>query len=392
MMPARHVVADLSAYCHGSLKGEAERRVAEHLLACRSCRAAFEEIRSGVEMARQIPAASAPSDLWDAIEARLGAGAGGRSIDSPAISKPGVSMEIRIKAGASVRRLALAAAVVMAASLPFIWYLSNPAPRTWAVASLAGSPMIGDAAVGSTGRLTVGEWIETDSSSRALIEVADIGHVEVEPNSRLRLLATRRSEHRLSLEHGAMNAVITAPPRLFFVETPSATAADLGCAYRLVVDDAGSGHLEVTLGWVALENGGRESIVPAGARCEMRRGFGPGTPYENDATPVLREALDQIDFARLPAPGRGAALATILSEARSDDALTLWHLLVRVDTEERGPVFDRLSALVKTPEGVTREGVVRGEKKMLDAWRDDLGLRGGAGRSWKFPWEKNRVS
>ena len=36
-----------------------------------------------------------------------------------------------------------------------------------------------------------------------------------------------------------MSARIWAPPRLFYVNTPSAVAEDLGCAYTLEVDDLG---------------------------------------------------------------------------------------------------------------------------------------------------------
>ena len=63
--------------------------------------------------------------------------------------------------------------------------------------------------------------------------VGEIGSVEVEPNTRLRVVAAQPGEHRLALERGEIRAKITAPPRLFFVETASGTAVDLGCEYKL---------------------------------------------------------------------------------------------------------------------------------------------------------------
>ncbi len=109
----------------------------------------------------------------------------------------------------------------------------------------------------------------------------------------MQLLATQPTEHRLELARGKMSARIWAPPRLFFVDTPSAVAADLGCAYTLEVDDDGGSVLHVTSGWVALQLKDRESMVPAGAACETQPGIGPGTPYFVDATPVFREALQE---------------------------------------------------------------------------------------------------
>ena len=126
-----------------------------------------------------------------------------------------------------------------------------------------------------------------------------------------------------------MSARIWAPPRLFFVDTPSAVAADLGCAYTLEVDDAGSSLLRVTSGWVALELKDRESIVPAGAACETRPGVGPGTPYFEDCAGDFRNALEKVDFHSSEIE-RADALKVLLSQARPRDTLTLWHLLSRV--------------------------------------------------------------
>ena len=146
------------------------------------------------------------------------------------------------------------------------------------------------------GRLAVGQWLETDGDSRAKIDVGSIGQVEIDPNTRVRLVETKPTEHRLELAHGKMSARIWAPPRLFFVDTPSAVAADLGCAYTLEVDDDGVGLLHVTSGWVALQLKDRESMVPAGATCATRPGIGPGTPYFDDSSEVFRKALSSFDF------------------------------------------------------------------------------------------------
>src|SRR6202008_276548 len=156
---------------------------------------------------------------------------------------------------------------------------------------LDGTPTIGKEGISKNGQLAVGEWLETDGNSRAQIAVSSIGNVDIDENTRVRLLETHPTEHRLELARGKMSARIWAPPRLFFVDTPSAVAADLGCAYTLEVDDDGRGEVHVTLGWVALQLRDRESMVPAGASCEMRPGLGPGTPYFDDASEDFRHAL-----------------------------------------------------------------------------------------------------
>lgn len=237
----------------------------------------------------------------------------------------------------------------------------------------------------------MGQWLETDNTSRAKINVASIGQVEVDPNTRIRLLQTQPTEHRLELARGRMSAHIWAPPRLFFVDTPSAVAADLGCAYTLEVDDAGASLLHVTSGWVALQLKDRESVVPAGAACVTRPGIGPGTPYFEDASELFRKALGKLDFepwdtewSKIP------AVNIVIAEARARDTLTLWNLLYRVQGADRVSVYERLAALSPPPQGVTREGVLQLDKKMLHLWKgylesswsNESGLRKGWINTW----------
>jgi hypothetical protein len=159
-----------------------------------------------------------------------------------------------------------------------------------------------------------------------------------------------------------------APPRLFVVETPSATAVDLGCRYTLDVEDDGSSLLHVTLGLVALEHEGRETVVPAGAFCRTRRGRSPDTPYFEDASAAFRSALAAVDSAP-DGPERTRQLDIVLRESRVRDALSLWHLLPRLDARARGLVYDRLAVAIPPPPEVTREGVMTLDPKMMDAWK-----------------------
>ncbi|MGI8784675.1 MAG: FecR domain-containing protein [Acidobacteriota bacterium] len=274
----------------------------------------------------------------------------------------------------------IAASIVL--GLASLWLaLVNPRPA-WDVVRLNGAPQVGPGRLSGKGRLSVGEALETDASSRAKIRVGRIGEVQVEPNSRIRLVKAGVTEHRLALDRGKIHALISAPPRFFYVDTPSAVAVDLGCAYTLEVDDEGVALLRVSYGWVGFEFAGLESFVPAEAACVTRPGKGPGTPYFEDASARLREALDVFDFRSVTTPQRASALATVLAEARRRDALTVWHLLSRAPDAERGQVFDRMAALVPPPAAVTREGILRRDQQMLDLWWNQLDV--GSTILWRF--------
>ena len=158
------------------------------------------------------------------------------------------------------------------------------------------------------------------------------------------------------------------------MDTASAEAIDLGCAYTLDVDRSGAGSLHVTAGWVELVLKGRlKSQIPAEAACQMRRGVGPGTPYFVDASAALKLALEQFDFGVPTAVAPGSnPLDTILGEARKRDSLTLWHLLARVAPADRARVYDRLAGLVPLPVGVSREMIMGLDKSALDEWWLDV--------------------
>ncbi len=288
----------------------------------------------------------------------------------------------------SMPRVLAAAAVVM---LVFAgaWIAMRGSRSYWEVTRVDGTPQVGAGRIDKAARLGVGQWLETDDGSRASVQVGEIGRVEVEPNTRLRLVRSGITEHRATMARGAIHAMIWAPPRLFYVETPSAVAVDLGCTYTLEVDTAGAGLLRVTTGWVGFEHRGRESFTPAGAACVTRPGLGPGTPYYEDAPEALREALRRFDFDRENSEARAEALRVALDAARNRDAFTLWHLLERVEEAQRGAVFDRLASMVAPPENVTREGVLRGDKRMLYRWWNQLGISHvSLWRWWKLPWRE----
>jgi hypothetical protein len=290
---------------------------------------------------RNLPLVKAPDSIWLSIEA---------SLEAP----------LPRRKPAPFRAWGIAAATLIAVSAS-AWYATRPPKAAWEVVRMDGK-------LTEHGKIKVGEWLQTDASSKVRISVGDIGTVEVEPNTRVRMVASRPGEQRLRLARGEISASVSAPPRLFFVDTPASTAVDLGCAYTMKADEDGSGLLRVTLGWVSLEWEGREALVPAGASCRTRPKVGPGTPYFDDASQGLQKALDGFDFEN----GGDPAVDALLTEARVRDTLTLWHLLSRVEGAERQRVFNRMVDLVPLPKGVSADRALQLDPATLKLWREEL--------------------
>jgi hypothetical protein len=369
-MFSNHVHKQLSAYLHGELPAEESQRVAEQLPDCERCRTELEEIKFGAQLASQLQGEQAPESLWNELEAAIGkesfSNLRGAKNAEVAQRKLGLSWR-PVKVGFATAAIAVAILTFVYLRQPLKLVLPDNRP-SWEVTRLDGRPTVGEQKIDEKGRLPLGEWLTTDEASRAQISVGQIGEVKVEPNSRIQLVEAQDDNHRLAMQRGKMEAFIWAPPRKFFVQTPSALAVDLGCSYTLEVAEDGTSLLHVTMGWVAFEWQGRESFVPAEAECVTRPMLGPGTPYFKDASAEFQTALTAFDT------GNAGALETVLASARKRDALTLWHLLARTEGEARGKVYDRLARLIPPPKKVTREGTLSGNRTMLDLWWKELGL------------------
>ena len=275
---------------------------------------------------------------------------------------------------------ALAALVLVTVALAirarFEWRPGDP----WKVVALSGSPQIAGSLVKDRAHFSVGQALVTDAASRARIRVAGLGVVDVEPGSRVRLIATHARRHQIALDYGTISARMWAPPFSLAVDTPSASLFDLGCAFTLHVESGGYGIVQVTSGWVEFETPLRSVTIPAGAEAVTRPELGPGTPYFSDATPTFKTAVLAFDSH----PQDAGALALIVSNARSRDALTLLSLLNRLPLSQRTVVLDRLVVLVPIPDGYTREDVLSLRTDAMDTYWKALDL--GSPKSWLMNW------
>jgi len=226
--------------------------------------------------------------------------------------------------------------------------------------------------------LKPGEVLRTEAGGLIELQADDLGELDLGPETQLRAAGGGR----VALDRGRVHAFIWAPPRRFVLDTPSARAVDLGCEYTIDVNPTGDGMLRVAMGWVAFQAGGRESFIPAGARCVTRKREGPGIPYYEDASEEFRGALGRFET------GDGSAVGSVLAAARPRDALTLWHLLTRVSPQRRAAVYDRFAELVPMPQG-TRAGVLAGDPAAIDRCWNALGLENTEWwRGWERPWSR----
>lgn len=218
-------------------------------------------------------------------------------------------------------------------------------------------------------RVEVGEHLETGAAS-ALLRVAGIGQVRIDPSSRLRVDGIAADEHRLFLERGSVHATIFARPREFQIGTPAGLSIDLGCEYELSVDDAGRSTMTVTSGRVEFAGGGRRVVVPAGATCQATRESGPNVPVRVGADPRFVAAVRALEHATELDSGD---VTTLVEADVSANSVTLWHLFLNATSPDlRAQMYDRLATRYPPPQNVDAGALRRGEPGQLAAWRASI--------------------
>lgn len=353
MTNIHHIEDRIDDYFDDTLSSDDRVAFEAHLDSCSDCRALVQSYTVLFDGVKNIPESVEPqADLWHSIEDRLDT--------KPAVAPRNTNL--RLVAGA------LAAAAVVA-FVVFLYSVSLP-DEGWEIVPVAGNPTIDESLLDKPGLIRSGQTIRTDNTSRAVVEVGEIGALDVFPSTHIELLSTSKDDHRFRLSGGEIHATINAPPRIFFVETPSALAIDLGCEYTLRVDSSGVSRLHVTFGYVELDHPERSTIVPEGYKAVSDPDRGPTVPIYEDASPDFVDALISYEIGN-----DQSSLDVLLVEADPTDATSLWLLISRASAEQRVAIYQKIVELVGEPEGVTMSGVLEdGDRDMSLAWQDFLGL------------------
>lgn len=264
--------------------------------------------------------------------------------------------------------MALAASLLVVAGAGlWTWRWSWPEGRPWTVRSDAGDS-----------RLEIGRQLTLSPNDGAVANIGRIGTMRLGAGTALELRSTRGTRHRLRMTQGDVHVRVWAPPASVVIETPAGEVIDMGCEFMLSIDGERS-IVRVLSGWVQLENGIDEVLVPAGASTEMTARSGPGAAVFDDAAPGFRESVRAFE-AGAPTP-----VDRILALARPRDVYTLLRL---ADTHPRiaEPLLRRSAELWPPPEGVTIGRIMRGDRESLWAWSQSLPLpppKSGWWKNWR---------
>lgn len=293
--------------------------------------------------------------------------------------------ELRLRRGGRSRAPWIAGAVAMIAAAAVLALVLRGAPVGSGAAACGGDLGFRFTARGDTvacdgarlaaGVLPVGGVLETGAAA-AELAIAEIGTAQLAPGTRVRLDRSTADRQQLHLEHGRMEAVVNAPPRIFAVTTPSTDVVDLGCAYAIEIDAKGRGTIAVTSGSVELASADDIKIVaPAGTTTRLLEGRRPGLPVAATAGAAVRAAVAALERG-LPQAVWDASqdpVTRLLAAATPGDAITVVNFAVVAAAPRRRTALARLAELSPPPDGVTIDSALASPAD-FERWRQEVVL------------------
>jgi len=212
----------------------------------------------------------------------------------------------------------------------------------WKLVNLKGNALINGV---KSDVVNVGDWIQTDGETSVILKIANVGDINIEPNSKVRFIQSDDSQSRIEVAYGTVNTS-TSQADKFVLQTSNMKVQDKGSSYSFKVDDKGNGVIYVNNGIANIESGNRVSVVPEGKFCMYKPEFGVGIPFRKDAKPEFQNAIFQYDFNN----GGQNAIYSAIASAMPEDYYSLLNLIPRVDEKTKYLVLNKLGRIA--PNGV----------------------------------------
>ena len=237
----------------------------------------------------------------------------------------------------------------------------------WKIIQFNGQSKINNEILTKDDSFPVNSTIETGPTSTVAVLIPNVGRLLIDVSTTITRL---EKDFTLKIEKGQIKKIEGNADEFLTVETPLATIKDLykGAAYKLNVIERGISIISVESGWLIVKVKEFDSYIPKNFNCVVSVGH-YAIPYQANSSSQLINLLENFSGVNDPSIG------TILSLITAKDALSLWHIIQLVSSENRFIVFDRLNEFVPVPSGVTKEGIQALNKDMLLQWRQEIELK-----------------
>jgi len=249
--------------------------------------------------------------------------------------------------------------MLIASAIYYFFFVKHP---QWEVINLSGSPSIKEEGsknivVKKNNILEDENFVVTNSTSKAVIKVPDIGEVFLSPGSSI-----KRDGGEISVNYGHIDVVKKPGSESFPVEVFSVIIEYYKpCSYSIKVNNKATVYSESA--YLLITSGKRDIYLIPDYTCEINKNKQVGIPYSLFASEEYINAVNDFSVKE-----NKETLNMILQQSEKKDALTLFTILTMVAKSSREIVINKLHSLVRIPKDVNPYLVANLDKGELEKW------------------------
>lgn len=220
-----------------------------------------------------------------------------------------------------------------------------------------------------TNELKLNNTLTTFDSTRVTILVPDAGRVFVNSFTMVKVVQGNDVENIISLQSGSLDVKCRIDEPNLKIETMPAMLNSIGGDYKVSTYSQENVKIETGNGAVKILNPTEELTLIQRHVCEVKGNGEIGIPYHVNANEELVTLINKAAF------DKNAVInySPILELASSTDGISLFYLMKETKNEaDRLAIYMKLNELFPAPPGITQEGIMSLNERMLNTWREDI--------------------
>jgi RNA polymerase sigma-70 factor (ECF subfamily) len=253
-------------------------------------------------------------------------------------------------------------AVLVAA---FFFFFSDTAQ--WKIVTKTGTLQINNKFITGNTKINIGDKVLTNDTSQAILELPNVGTIEVLENTKLERLNDRYSAKLFS---GKIIINTDGAKEFLSIKTSRASINEFNLGSNYILESDGDGYVKIEIidGWLQVSFRKTEIIVPHEYILKIFKGAGAGLPFHKSSPFEFISLLEKYVFGRQS----DVTLNMIIESSSEKDAITLWNLLRIARPEQRQVVYDKLYELFPHSDEIDREDILNLDESKLYAWLEKI--------------------
>ena len=255
---------------------------------------------------------------------------------------------------------------IIAVILAVIFYFFSDSTQ-WNIVTSTGTLQINNKLITGNAKLNIGDKVQTNDTSEAMLELPNVGTIEILENTKLERLNER---YTAKLLRGKIIINTDGAREFLSIKTSRASINEFNLGANYILESDGEGFLKIEIidGWLQVSFRKSEIIFPQQYILKIFKGAGAGLPYHRSSTFEFISLLEKYVFG-----GQSdITLLMIIESSTAKDAITLWNLLRIVKPEQRQAVYDKLYELFPHSNEIDRKDILNLDENKLYAWLEKI--------------------